>query len=190
MLHFTICFSLPSTFWCSWVDWYSDRSSTLWTDETVLSNFFLDLESANLNAPSDISFPTPVPSSVHEYSNTFLTQDPAWWPCSTSPPKFPASSEESRDTSSFTYHSTKVKRSKLPLSFGPTFRRWPASSSLWKPSPNVSNKSTKFDYGSKLSFPLFILLNTLAAALEKSESGSSSTPYFTYSITVFRLSCP
>ena len=40
------------------------------------------------------------------------------------------------------YHLTKAKRSKLPLSFGSTFRKFTASSSQWKPFPGVSVKST------------------------------------------------
>ena len=87
MLHFPLCFSLPSNFWFSWVDGYADRSSSLRTAEYVLSELFLASEAANLNAPSNIAFPTPVPSSVHESSNIFLTEDPACWPCSPNPPK-------------------------------------------------------------------------------------------------------
>ena len=83
--------------------------------------------------------------------------------------KYYASSTESIETSLYTYHLTKTKWSKPPLSFGSTFRRWPASSSLWPHPPSVSIKSTNFDYGRKIALPLSILSNTLAADLEKSE---------------------
>ena len=51
------------------------------------------------------------------------------------PTKRSTSSEESRETSLSTYHLTKAKRSKLPLSLESTFLSWPARSSLLKPSP-------------------------------------------------------
>ena len=51
MLQFTLCFSLPSNFWCSWVDGDTDWSSSLWIYEYVLSNFFLEPEAENLNPP-------------------------------------------------------------------------------------------------------------------------------------------
>ena len=86
--------------------------------------------------------------------------------------KYYASSTESIETSLYTYHLTKTKWSKPPLSFGSTFRRWPASSSLWKPSSNVSIKSTNFGDERTSSVPLSILSHIIAAALAKYESGS------------------
>ena len=59
-----------------------------------------------------------------------------------------------------------------------------ARSSLLKTSPSVSIKSTDLDDGRKPSLPLSILSNIIVEDLEKSESGSSSISYFTYSITV------
>ena len=79
----------------------------------------------------------------------------------------------------------KVKRSKLPLSFGSNFYRLTASSSIWKPYPSVSIKSKKFGGGMTPAFTLSILSNTLAAAMENSESVSSSTPSSASYITVF-----
>ena len=60
-----------------------------------------------------------------------------------------------------------------------------------KPSPSVSIKSTKFYDGRTPALLLSILSNTLAADLEKSESGSSYTSSSTSSIaflfSVFHL---
>ena len=44
-------------------------------NEAVMSNFFLASEAANLNLPSKIAFPDHVPSSVHEFSKIFLSED-------------------------------------------------------------------------------------------------------------------
>ena len=85
MLRFTLCFSLPSKFWCSWVDGDADRYSSLLTTEYVLSNFFLASDATNLNPPSKISFPGTFPYSVHESSKIFLTEYPSGWPCSPNP---------------------------------------------------------------------------------------------------------
>ena len=128
-------------------------------------------------------------SSVHEPSNIYhwRSSRPTLQP---QPTKCSTSSVESRETYSYTYHTTKGKRSKLPLSFGSTFCRWTASISLWKLSPSVSIKSTNFDNGRTPSFPLSILSNTLAAVLEKSESGSSSTSSSASYIIVFLLVLP
>ena len=79
----------------------------------------------------------------------------------------------------------KGKKYKLSISFGYTLCRWPAISSLWKPSPSVSIGSTNSDDGRTPAFPWYISSNNIAAALEKYESGSSYTPYSTYYITVF-----
>ena len=87
-----------------------------------------------------------------------------------------ASSADSIDTSSSnlspygtstssTYHLTKEKRSKLPLSFGSTFCSWPARSSSWKPFPSVSIKSTNVYKGRTPAFSLYISSNTLTEAL-------------------------
>ena len=65
------CFSLPSIFWYYWVDGDADRSSSIWTAEAVMSNFFLASEVANLNTPSNIAFPDPVTYSVNEPSKIF-----------------------------------------------------------------------------------------------------------------------
>ena len=85
------------------------------------------------------------------------------------PTKRSASSADSREASSTTYHLTKSKRSKLPLSFGYTLFRRSARSSLWKPSPSVSIKSTNFYNRRTSAFPLSILSNTPATALARSE---------------------
>ena len=105
-----------------------------WSAEAVLSNLFLASEAENLNLPSKIAFTSPIPSSVIEFSHwrfirmAFMSQ----------PTKLSVSSVESIYTSLSTYHLTEGKRSQLPLLFGSTFHRWPASSSLWKPSPRVN----------------------------------------------------
>ena len=85
------------------------------------------------------------------------------------PNKHSSSYVDSKDTSSSTYHLRMEKRSKLPLLFGSTFCRWPASSSLWDPYSIVSIKQKNFDNGRTLAFPLYILRNSLAADLEKYE---------------------
>ena len=59
------------------------------------------------------------------------------------PTKRSTYSAESRETYFPTCHITKEKRSKLPLSCGSNFHRWPARSSIWKPSPSVSINSKK-----------------------------------------------
>ena len=58
------CFSLPSNFWCSWVDGDVDRYSYLWNAEAVLLNLFLASEAANLKPPSKIDFLAPIPSQI------------------------------------------------------------------------------------------------------------------------------
>ena len=67
-----------------------------------------------------------------------------------------ASSEESIETPSSTYHLKNAKRIKLTLEFGSTFQRSPTSFSLWKPYPCVPTKSTNFYDGRTPSFPLYI----------------------------------
>ena len=80
MLHFTLCFCLPSNFGCYWLYGYEDYYSCLWTAE-VIYNFFLASEATNLNTTSKIAFTDPFTSSVHEYWKIFLTEDPSYWPC-------------------------------------------------------------------------------------------------------------
>ena len=41
------CFNSPSSFWYSWVYGDEDQSSSIWTAEAVLLNFFLDPEVAD-----------------------------------------------------------------------------------------------------------------------------------------------
>ena len=77
------------------------------------------------------------------------------------PSKRSASYVDSSETSLSTYELTKGKRSTLTLSFGSTFHRRPVRSSLWKPSPSVSIKSTNFEDGRTPSFLLSILSNIL-----------------------------
>ena len=74
------------------------------------------------------------------------------------PTKCYFSSAESRDNSFSTHHLTKAKRSKLPLLFGYTFRRLPARSSLWKPSPSVSINSTNFWRWKDTIFPIIYFI--------------------------------
>ena len=80
------CSTLPSNFWYSWVDGYTERYSSIWTSEDVLSEFFLASESAYFNNPSNVPFTAPVPSSVNEPSKIFLTEDPSGLPCSPNQP--------------------------------------------------------------------------------------------------------
>ena len=108
-----------------------------WSAEALLSNFSLASEASNLNPPSKIAFPVTFTSSLNEpdhWRSTRLTLKPQ-------PTKRSASSVDSRETSLSTYHLTKEKRSKLPLSFAYPFSRWTSRSSLWKPYPSVSIKS-------------------------------------------------
>ena len=53
----------------------ADRSSYIWNYLAVRSDLFLASEAANLNLPSKIAFPDHVPSSVHEFSKIFLSED-------------------------------------------------------------------------------------------------------------------
>ena len=55
----------------------ADRSSSLWTAGAVLLKFFRASEAENLNNPSNIVFPGPVPSSMNESYKIFLTEDPS-----------------------------------------------------------------------------------------------------------------
>ena len=74
------CSSLPSSFWYSWVDGDAYRSPYLCTAESVLLKFFIYSEASKLNPPSNIVSPDPIPSSVHEPSKIFLTEDLSGWP--------------------------------------------------------------------------------------------------------------
>ena len=85
MLHLTLRLSLPSNFWCSWVDIETEQCYYLCNSEAILSNICLASEAANLNPPSNIPFPAPITSSVHESSKIFLTKDPSGWTCSPNP---------------------------------------------------------------------------------------------------------
>ena len=79
------------------------------------------------------------------------------------PTKRYASSAESIETSSSTYHLTKAKRSKVPLYFGYNFRRQSTISSLWKASPSFSIKSTTFVDVRKPALQSYILSNALTS---------------------------
>ena len=65
-----------------------DRSSSLWSAESELLNFYLASEAANLDPPSKVSFHDPVTSSVHEPSKICLAEDPSGWPCRPDLPNF------------------------------------------------------------------------------------------------------
>ena len=43
--------------------------------QSIMSEFFLDLEATNLKPPSKIAFPAPIPYSINEPSRIFLTED-------------------------------------------------------------------------------------------------------------------
>ena len=64
----------------------ADRSSSLWTAGALLLKFFRASEAENLNNPSNIVFPDPVPSSMNESYKIFLTEDPSGWSWSPNPP--------------------------------------------------------------------------------------------------------
>ena len=83
--HFNLWFSLSYNVWCSWVDGYAARYSSLWTAESMLSNLFLSSEDENFSPPSKTAFNDPVTSSVHESSKLFLTENPSGWPCVSNP---------------------------------------------------------------------------------------------------------
>ena len=86
IIQFTLCFSLSSNFWCSWLDGDADWYSSLWTDKAVLFNEFLSSETASLKPSSNAAFPDPVPSSVHELSKIFISEYLSGWSCKTNPP--------------------------------------------------------------------------------------------------------
>ena len=64
----------------------AERSSYLWTTESVLLNFLLYSEATKLNNPSKISVPNPVPSSANESSKILLTEYPSGWNFCPNPP--------------------------------------------------------------------------------------------------------
>ena len=106
--------------------------------EAVLSNFFLVSEAENLNPPSKLAFSCSC-YLFSEWTFKFTSHRRSIrLTMQTQPTKRSDSSTCSIDTSLSTYRLTKTKRSKITLLFGSTFRQWPVSSLLLKPSPSVN----------------------------------------------------
>ena len=159
--------------------------------EAVLPNFFLSSEAANLNLLSNTGLPAPVPYSVNEPLNIFITEDTSGWTISHNPPNVLL---RLRSPEIPPWLPTTAKRQN-----GPNYHFHLVIISTYDPldphyeppsTPKCFNQVNKLWRWKDTILSMIYLIKYSCGIFEKSESGSSSTSSSTSSIKIFLTVLP